>query len=147
MHSYNECKRLGVMPGSRTFDKSMIPKIRQLIVTGVAMITGSVPPSTIVACLHLLIHYADHTQLFGILKWYWMMTFERYNRFVKNMCRNTHWPLASIANTYVQRAADHYDQISSDVMSTPVCTCSLLGRNRVWKGIDVPDVVITTLFG
>ena len=135
------------MPGSRTFDKNMIPKIRQLIVTGVAMITGSVPPSTIVACLHLLIHYADHTQLFGILKWYWMMTFERYNRFVKNMCRNTHWPLASIANTYVQRAADHYDQISSDVMSTPVCTCSLLGRNRVWKGIDVPDVVITTLFG
>ena len=82
------------MPGSRTFDKSMIPKIRQLIVTGVAMITGSVPPSTIVACLHLLIHYADHTQLFGILKWYWMMTFERYNRFVKKMCHNTHWPLA-----------------------------------------------------
>lgn len=89
VHSYNECIRLGVEPGSRTFDKRLIPEITKLIITGLCMTTGSVPPSTLVPCLHLLSHYPDQAILFGILRWYWMMVFERYNRFVKNMCLRT----------------------------------------------------------
>ena len=111
------------------------------------MITGSVPPGSIVACLHLLVHYADHTELFGILKWYWMMVFERYNRFVKKMCRNTHWPLASIANCYLRRAAHQFDRIANNLIPTPACTCFLLGKNRMWRDVNVPDVVVTSLFG
>ena len=144
VHSYNECIRLGVEPGSRTFDNRLIPKIRRLIVTGLAMVTGSVPPSSLIPCLHLLSHYAEHAALFGILKWYWMMCFERYNRFVKEMCYNNNWPFASIANTYLRRAAHHYEHIKS-CLGPPKCTCRLLGKDHFWKG--PPDEVVAFLFG
>ena len=144
VHSYNECIRLGVEPGSRTFDNTLIPKSRSLIVTGLAMIVGSVPPSTLVPCLHLLGHYPEQTALFGILRWYWMMVFERYNRFVKRMCYNNNWPLTSIANTYLRRAAHHYEQVRACV-GAPKCTCNLSGKGKPWR--NPPDVVIAFLFG
>ena len=145
VHSYNASVRLGVVPGSRTFDPSLVPKIRELLVTGIAMVTGSVPPSSLVACIHLLCHYADHAELFGILRWYWMFVFERYNRFVKKMCNNTNYPLASIANTYLKRAAHHYHLIANGMYQSPSCSCFLMGKNGTWH--DVPNAVVTSLFG
>ena len=144
VHSYNKCVRLGVEPGSRCFDTNLVSKIQKLLVTGIAMVTGSVPPATIVACLHLLCHYAGHAELFGILRWYMMMVFERYNRFVKQMCRNTHWVLQSIAQTYKRMAAEHHLQIA-ECLRSPKTTCTLLGRQDMWK--DPPDAVVTFLFG
>ena len=127
-------------PGSRCFDTNLVSKVRKLLVTGVAMVTGSVPPSTIVACLHLLCHYAEHAELFGILRWYWMMVFERYNRFVKKMCYNKHWVLESIAATYKRMAADHHLRIA-ECLGSPKTTCELLGKCRRTTGMwtDAPD--------
>ena len=60
------------------------------------------------------------------------------------MCYNNNWPLASIANTYLRRAADHYRQVRAFV-GAPKCTCKLLGKEKAWR--NPPDVVTTFLFG
>ena len=54
VHSYNTCVRLGVEPGSRCLDKKLIPEIKKLVVGGLSMITGSVPPSSLVQYLHVI---------------------------------------------------------------------------------------------
>ena len=54
VHSYNECRRLGVEPGSRCIDKRQIEHINRLIVQGIARIEGSVPPSTLPQYLHVI---------------------------------------------------------------------------------------------
>lgn len=69
VHSYNECKRLGIEPGARSLNPDVIPTAKKVLVEGVSMTTGAVPPSTIVPCLHLLTHFGDQTALFGILIW------------------------------------------------------------------------------
>ena len=68
-HSYNKCIQLGIEPGCRCLDPRLIPTIKKLIIDGLAMNEGSVPPSTIIPCLHNLGHYADHAKKFGILRW------------------------------------------------------------------------------
>ena len=70
VHSYNECIRLGVEPGTRCFDPDLIPTIKKFITLGLAMVTGSVPPSLLIPCLHLLGHHGDHGKRFAILRWY-----------------------------------------------------------------------------
>ena len=91
-------------------------------------------------------HCPEQAMLFGILRWLWMMSFERYNRFVKQMCYNNHWPMESVANTYLKRAVAHYEQISK-VKGLPTCTCTLFGKGCGWKDTEVPDEVVTAVFG
>ena len=70
VHSFNECTRLQIEPGSRCFNPADISVIRKLIVEGLSMVTGSVPPSAIIPCLHVLEHYADQAELFAaLLRW------------------------------------------------------------------------------
>ena len=96
------------------------------------MIEGSVPPSTLKPSLHAISHYPDHAELFGIIRWFvvhltrlflvltsfnlflplssfWMMSFERYNKYIKDLCFNKHWPMASVSKAYTFRAASHYN--------------------------------------
>ena len=37
-----------------------------------------------------------------------MMSFERFNKYIKDMVFNKNFPMASVANTYVRHAAAHY---------------------------------------
>ena len=37
-----------------------------------------------------------------------MMGFERFNKFIKGMCFNKHFPMESVANAYIRNAAAHY---------------------------------------
>lgn len=70
VYSYNECKRLGIEPGARALDPDVIPMAKKLIVEGLSMTTGAVPPSTIIPCLHLVGHFPDQAKIFAILIWY-----------------------------------------------------------------------------
>ena len=70
VHSYNECKRLRIEPGARSLDPDVIPTAKKLIVQGLSMTTGAVPPSTIIPCLHLVGHFEDQSIIFGIVIWY-----------------------------------------------------------------------------
>ena len=72
------------------------------------------------------------------------MSFERYNRFIKEMCFNKHWPMASVVNMYVKRAAAHYEKILKH-SRLPTCTCTLFGKQTGWD--QPPDTIVHSLFG
>ena len=69
VYSFNKCQRLNVEPGSRCFHPEYTPMIRSFLARGLSMMTGSVPPSTLIPCLHILGHYGDDADLFAILRW------------------------------------------------------------------------------
>ena len=69
VHSFNTCRDLGIEPGTRCLNPEVIPKSKKLLIKGISMTTGAVPPSTIVPCLHLSSHYPDLAKLFGVLIW------------------------------------------------------------------------------
>ena len=68
-HSYNECVRLNVEPGSSCFDKKLIPIIKTYILEGLAMSQGAMPPSVLKPSLHAVGHYPDKATRYGILLW------------------------------------------------------------------------------
>jgi len=95
--------------GGWTTHTYYIPNVhRKILIEALAMIEGSIPPSTLKPSLHCVGHYPDHALLYGLLRIYWMMVFERYNKFIRDLCYNKHWPMASVANAYLRRAAASY---------------------------------------
>ena len=54
--------------------------------------------------LHCLCHYAEGTAMHGILKLFWMMAFERWNKKCKNLTANKHLPFQSLGNSLVRDA-------------------------------------------
>lgn len=80
-----------------------------MLVEALAMIEGSMPPSTLKPSLHCVSHYPDHAVVYGLLRIFWMMGFERYNKFIRDLCFNKHWPMASVANAYLRRVAGAYE--------------------------------------
>lgn len=69
VNSFNQCVRLGIEPGGKSLDPQVIQTAGTLIVKGIAMTTGAVPPSTLIPYLHILSHYGDDSETFGILSW------------------------------------------------------------------------------
>ena len=70
VHSFNKCKELNIEPGSRSFDPKLLPVIKKFLLLGIVMTIGSVPPSILIPCLHILGHYDGQADLFAILRWY-----------------------------------------------------------------------------
>ena len=68
------------------------------------MLEGITPIDAVPPAVHVLIHYAKATEQFGVLKWYWLMAFERYNKKIKNIVGNKNCPLASLKNALVRDA-------------------------------------------
>ena len=62
----------------------------------VPMSTGCTPIDLIPPCVHVFVHYGDAAQKFGVLVWYMLMAFERYNKKIKNLVGNSTHPLASL---------------------------------------------------
>ena len=65
---------------------------------------GSSPVDDGPPCEHPFVHYADATRTFGILERLWLMSFERFNKKVKNLVGNKNFPLRSLANALVRDA-------------------------------------------
>ena len=70
VHSFNKCNSLSIEPGGRSLDLQIIPTAKKLMIKGVVMTTGSVPPSTVVPYFHISGHSGDAAKIFGILTWY-----------------------------------------------------------------------------
>ena len=47
-----------------------------------------------------------------------MMGFERFNRFIKGLCFNKHWPMSSVANAYLRAAAVDYKVSPPTIITT-----------------------------
>ena len=106
--SINEARELKIEPGSKALDKSQIRLAKTLILRGLAMIEGSVPLMLLKPALHCLSHYAEGTEMHGILRLLWMMGFERLNKKCKNLTANKHLPFESLANSLVRDATAYH---------------------------------------
>ena len=53
----------------------------------------SAPP-----CAHAVLHYPQLAMLFGVLKWFWLMVFERFNQKIKGLVGNAKFPISSVVN-------------------------------------------------
>lgn len=79
VHSYNTyVKNLGVVPGSRTINKSEVAKIHSALIKGLSLLEGCLPVSHLNPAMHHFVHYAVYTLTHGCMRLYWMMCFERY---------------------------------------------------------------------
>ena len=68
--------------------------------------TGCTPIDTLPPCVHVFVHYADCARKFGVLEWYWLMVFERYNKKIKNMVGNSTHPMSSLKHALLRDAGN-----------------------------------------
>ena len=134
VYSYDEAKALGVRPGSHGVVIAHLPRLHQQVVTGLSLLEGCLPVTQLKPSLHHFVHHAAHTLKFGALRWFWMFGFERYNKFVKDNCRNTRFPRASVANAMNLNAASRYQDFKENDFDAgvPQDTLELQGRPFVY---------------
>ena len=73
-----------------------------LIVTEPHVLTGCTPIDLVPPCVHVFVHYGDAAKRFGVLVWYMLMSFERYNKKIKGMVGNSTHPIASLKNALLR---------------------------------------------
>ena len=95
----------GVEPGSRPLYKPDIDQAAVLVAEGLSMLEGAMPVSTVPPAAHTLTHYAEAAKTRGVLKWYLLMGFERFNKHIKNSVKNTNHPLASLSASHILNAS------------------------------------------
>ena len=134
VYSYADAKDLGVRPGSHCVVKAQLPALHQQLVIGLSLLEGCLPVTQLKPSLHHFIHHAEHTVKFGALRWFWMYSFERYNKFVKDNCRNTRFPRASVANAMNLNAASRYQDFKENDFDAgvPQDTVELQGHPFVY---------------
>ena len=86
------------MSGSRVIRKTEIPSMGVSLVKGLVLLEGSFPVDHLNPALKHVVHYGPQTGDVGVLDWFAMFCFERKNKQVKGMVKNTVVPLASLAN-------------------------------------------------
>ena len=53
---------------------------------------------------HCFVHYPRSSKKWGVLPWYWLMGFERYNKKMKGLVGNSTHPLASLMKALIRDA-------------------------------------------
>ena len=79
----------GVRPGSHVADKTKVVQWGHTLVRGLVLLEGSFPVSHLNPALHHLVHYGWQTARGGLLRWVAMWSFERNNKRMKRLVRNT----------------------------------------------------------
>ena len=92
VHSWNMCRRLRVSPRSFCVDKGYVRACHVGIIRALVMLEGVLPPSQLNPGMHHFVHYAQYTLTHGSLRLFWMMGFERFNKYLKNLVRNNQHP-------------------------------------------------------
>lgn len=77
VHSYEMAQVLGILPGSRTLDKTILPKVHNDLILGLSLLEGCLPVSHLNPGMHHFVHYAEYSQTHGLLRLFWMYYFER----------------------------------------------------------------------
>ena len=88
VHSFDEAIRLGILPGSRSVDKAKIPRLDGEVLRGLVLMTGGLPIGHFNPGAHHFVHFGGFTFTHALLSILWMMGFERYNFYLKNLIRN-----------------------------------------------------------
>ena len=92
VHSWNMCNRLRVSPGSFCVDKGYVRACHVGIIRALVMLEGVLPASQLNPGMHHFVHYAQYTLTHGSLRLFWMMGFERFNKYLKDLVRNNQHP-------------------------------------------------------
>lgn len=132
--SYDEAKRLGILPGSRALKKSSIKGIHRDLVRGLCLLNGCGPESHLKPNLHHFVHYGRYGSTHGLfLRDLSMVVFERYNKYMKGLVRDVSHPEANLANSVTQDAAAHFSTLSDfkfDIATAPHHTCVLSSKSK-----------------
>ena len=71
---------------------------------GVTVSTGCTPIDLVPPCVHVFVPYGESARQFGVLAWYMLMAFERYNKKIKNLVGNSTHPLSSLKTALLRDA-------------------------------------------
>ena len=83
---------------------SPVASTRTNILTTLISHAGSTPIDTVPPCAHTVGHYPLAAQSFGVLRWFWLMVFERFNKKMKGLVGNKSCPIASLVNALLRDA-------------------------------------------
>lgn len=86
--------------------------------------TGCTPVDWVPPCVHVFLHYGSSAQRFGVLAWYMLMCFERFNKKIKNLVGNATHPIASLKTALLRDAG--VDRSLVDGFTTITTTSSRL---------------------
>ena len=124
--SEKDAKRLGILPGSRFLERRRLTELQRQVLRGLILLEGSMPECHLNPLLHRLVHYVSITAAFGLMWWFAMYAFERYNKRIKKLIRNKRLPLASVESGIKMEIACRFLEMSDDVSSSgrgSTCTC------------------------
>ena len=77
VHSFEQCKSLGILPGSRSVVKDNLDAVGTDLKFGPVLFNGAMSPGHLKPGVKHFVHYGDYTMSHGLLRILWMATFER----------------------------------------------------------------------
>ena len=133
VHCFDEAIRLRILPGSRSVDKEKIPRLSREVILGLILFTGALPIGHFNPGAHHFVHFGGYTFTHALLSILWMMGFERYNFYLKNLIRNGNHADIHLANSVATDIAASYFELAKtgiqyDVHRAPQHTCFLSQR-------------------
>ena len=107
--SVAEAEWRGVEPGERFLEhRKILLQYEEQLFRGLVLLEGSFPVDQLNPAMHHLVHYAFMVYLFGVLAWLSMFSFERNNKRMKNLVRNTKQPQANLVKNVEMDIATRY---------------------------------------
>ena len=88
VHCYDKAVDLGILPGSRVLDPEIVASANCDLIKGLVLLEGCLPISHLKPSMHHFVHYGEYTATHGLLRFYWMFFFERYNYLMKTLVRD-----------------------------------------------------------
>jgi hypothetical protein len=141
----DKARELGIQPGSRSLRHDAVDRFARHLVRGLALLEGCFPISQLNPLLYHLLHYGRFTQSHGILRWYWMFPYERFNKHMKDLCRNTQKPMATMAQSYMTDAATHFMDEAEGINDVKDgMRCELIGKETLYvlNKEEITDLVL-----
>ena len=118
--SFETAKSIGVLPGSHALNKSELDQIHQDLIRALVLLEGCLPIVYLIPTMHHLVHYVDYSKTHGILRFYWMMAFERYNKYIKNLVRDMHRAEVNLSRNLAVDVACSYNNLQKKTMDNAV---------------------------
>ena len=77
VYCYDTYIAMGILPGSRVLRRGKIKILHKDMICALVLIEGCVPVAHLIPTWHHFVHYVEFTETHGVLRWLWMMAFER----------------------------------------------------------------------
>ena len=77
VYSYATATVMGILPGSHVLTRGQTKRLHKDLIRSLVLLEGCVPVGHLIPTWHHFVHYAEFTETHGVLRWLWMMAFER----------------------------------------------------------------------